>query len=426
MNTTLRADSVLRIRDYRLLWTGETIRTLGNSVTSVTLPLIAVTVLETGATAVGVLAAAVWLPWLLIGLPAGAWVDGMRRRPVMIACNLVSAALCVSVPLAAWLDALTFAHLLIVALTLGTSAVFFNTANHAYLPTVLPAGALLQGNATLQASESATRVAGPGLAGLLTQLLGAVAGLLLDALTFLLATLCLTSIRARERAPAPDATAERLGTRIREGLRFVLRDRHLRPMVVYGALVNLALMGYQAVHVVFLVLTVGVDPVTLGLLLTAGSVGGIIGAAFAGAVGRRFGTGRGMLLVQVVTGPFALLMPLTTEGAGLALYAVGAFGIGLGITACNVVLGSFRQAYCPPHLLGRVVATTMVLNHSTIPLGSLLGGFLGDAIGPRQALWVMTALLAPCWLVLALGPMRHARDLPTTPHPTPETHPSTT
>ncbi len=133
MNTTLRG-SVLRIRDYRLLWFGETARTLGNSVTSVTLPLIAVTVLDTGATAVGALAAVVWLPWLLIGLPVGAWVDRMRRRPVMIVCNTVSAVLCASVPLAAWLDALTFAQLLIVALALGTSAVFFNTANHAYLP----------------------------------------------------------------------------------------------------------------------------------------------------------------------------------------------------------------------------------------------------------------------------------------------------
>ncbi|MGY3685088.1 MFS transporter [Streptomyces sp. TE33382] len=413
MNTTLRG-SVLRQRDYRLLWFGETARTLGNSVTSVTLPLIAVTVLETGATAVGVLAAAVWL---LIGLPAGAWVDRMRRRPLMIVCNMVSAALCVSVPLAAWLDALTFAHLLIVALALGTSAVFFNTANHAYLPTVLAGEKLLEGNSKLQASESATNVAGPGLAGLITQFIGAVAGLLLDAATFLVSTLCLTSIRAKEQPPAPDAPAESLRTRIREGLRFVLRDRYLRPMVVYGAFVNLALMGYQAVQVVFLVRTVGVNSATVGLLLMSGSLGGIIGAVLAEAVGRRFGTGRGMLLMQLLTSPFALLMPLASEGAGLAFYAAGAFVVGVGVTACNVVLGSFRQTFCPPRLLGRVVATTMVLNHSTIPLGSLLGGLLGDALGPRTAMWIMTGLLAPCWLVLAFGPMRQQRDLPTSYRP---------
>ncbi|MFF7504921.1 MFS transporter [Streptomyces lavendulae] len=412
MNTTLRG-SVLRIRDYRLLWFGETARTLGNSVTSVTLPLIAVTVLDTGATAVGALAAVVWLPWMLIGLPVGAWVDRMRRRPVMIVCNTVSAVLCASVPLAAWLDALTFAQLLIVALALGTSAVFFNTANHAYLPTVLTEGDLLEGNSKLQASESATNVAGPGLAGLITQFIGAVAGLLLDAFTFLVSTLCLTSIRATEPPPAPDAPAESLRSRIGEGLRFVLRDRYLRPMVIYGALVNLALMGYQAVQVVFLVRTVGVNSATVGMLLTSGSIGGIVGAVVAEAVGRRFGTGRGMLLMQLLTCPFALLMPLATEGAGLVLYAGGAFVIGVGITSCNVVLGSFRQTYCPPGLLGRVVATTMVLNHSTIPLGSLLGGFIGDALGPRAAMWIMTGLLAPCWVILAFGPMRRQRDLPT-------------
>ncbi|MFJ2821863.1 MFS transporter [Streptomyces toxytricini] len=416
MNTTL-VGSVLRVRDYRLLWFGETARTLGNSVTSVTLPLIAVTVLDTGATAVGVLAAAVWLPWLLIGLPAGAWVDRMRRRPVMIVCNLVSAVLCASVPLAAWLDALAFTHLLIVALALGNSAVFFNTANHAYLPTVLAEKDLLEGNSKLQASESATNVAGPGLAGLITQFLGAVAGLLLDAVTFLVSTLCLTSIRAKERPPVPEAPAESLRSRIHEGLRFVLRDRYLRPMVIYGALVNLALMGYQAVQVVFLVRTVGVNPATVGLLLTSGSIGGIVGAVLAEAVGRRLGTGRGMLLMQLVTSPFALLMPLASDGAGLALYALGAFVIGVGITSCNVVLGSFRQTYCPPGLLGRVVATTMVLNHSTIPLGSLLGGFLGDVLGPRAAMWIMTGLLAPCWIVLVFGPMRRQRDLPSSHRP---------
>ncbi len=126
-------------------------------------------------------------------------------------------------------------------------------------------------------------------------------------------------------------------------------------------------MGYQAVQVVFLVRTVGVNSATVGMLLTSGSIGGIVGAVVAEAVGRRFGTGRGMLLMQLLTCPFALLMPLATEGAGLVLYAGGAFVIGVGITSCNVVLGSFRQTYCPPGLLGRVVATTMVLNHSTIP-----------------------------------------------------------
>ncbi|MBT2385347.1 MFS transporter [Streptomyces sp. ISL-11] len=412
-----RRFGVLRTRDFRLLWTGETASGLGSSITTVALPLIAVAVLHVGTFAVGLLAAAVWLPWLVIGLPAGAWVDRLRRRPVMIACNAVSAVMYASVPFAAWLDALTFAHLLVVALVCGVAAVFFNTAYHAYIPAVLDGPDLLEGNAKLQGGEAATRVLGRGAAGLIAQAFGAVSGLLIDAVTFVISTVCLVLIRAREPEPAAPAPTATLRQQIGEGLGFVTRDRYLRPMVTYGAVVNLALMGYQGVQIVFLVRTVGVTPATVGALIMAGSCGGILGALLAGPVGRRFGTARGMLVLQLLTGPFALLLPLTTPGAGLLFFALGAFTVGAGIVACNVVLGSFRQTYCPPHLLGRVVATTMVLNHSTIPLGSLLAGFLGEVIGLRPTMWVMTGLLAPCWLILALGPMRGRRDLPSAYEP---------
>ncbi|MGH3326648.1 MAG: MFS transporter [Streptomycetales bacterium] len=179
----------------------------------------------------------------------------------------------------------------------------------------------------------------------------------------------------------------------------------------------MALMGYEAVQVVFLVRTVGLNSAMVGLLLTSFSIGGIAGALVATRVSRRFGTGRGLLLVQAVTAPFALLMPMTTPGAGLLLFAVGALLVESGTSVANVVVGSFRQNYCPPHMLGRVVATAMVINHSTIPLGFLLGGVLGDAVGYRPTMWIMTGIVAPCWLLLALSPMRLERDLPETYEP---------
>ncbi|MFJ3440714.1 MFS transporter [Streptomyces sp. NPDC086081] len=397
---------------FRLLWVGETVSGLGNSVTVVALPLIAVVVLDAGSTAVGLLTAAVWLPWLLVGLPVGAWVDRVRKRPLMIVCDLVAAAALVSIPVAAWLDALTFAQLVVVALVCGTAAVCFNTAYHAFVPVVLDGRDLLEGNARLQGSEAATQVAGPGVAGLLAQAFGAVSALVVDAVTFLVSACCLQRIGVVE--PDGPAHAERPSLRgeMREGLRFVGRDPYLRPMVVWGAVINMALMGYQAVQVVFLVRTVGLSPGMVGLLLTGGSAGGIVGALVAARVGRRFGTARGLLLVQATTSPFVLLLPMTTAGPGLLLFALGAFLVGAGVTVANVVLGSFRQTYCPPHLLGRVVSTAMVINHSTIPLGSLLGGVLGDAVGHRPAMWIMTGVVAPSWLVLALGPMRRERDLP--------------
>ncbi|MET7685323.1 MFS transporter [Streptomyces sp. NPDC005423] len=410
---------VLTRPEFRLLWTGETVSGLGNSITVVALPLIAVEVLDAGSTAVGLLAAAVWLPWLLVGLPVGAWVDRMRKQPLMIACDLTAGTALVSIPLAAWLDALTFRHLVVVALICGTTAVCFNTAYHSYIRIVLDGRDLLEGNAKLQGSEAATQVAGPGVAGLLTQTLGAVTALVADAVTFLVSAVCLKRINVVEPNRATDEERVPLRRQISEGLRFVGRDRYLRSMATWGAVINMALMGYQAVQVTFLVRTVGLHPAMVGLLLTSGSTGGVVGALVATWVGRRFGTARGLLLVQVATAPFALLLPMTTAGPGLLLFAMGAFLVGIGISVANIVVGSFRQAYCPPHMLGRVVATAMMINHSTIPLGSLLGGVLGDAVGYRPAMWIMTGIVAPSWLVLAASPIRRERDLPHTHAPEP-------
>ncbi len=404
--------------DFRLLWVGETVSGLGNSITVVALPLIAVVALDAGSTAVGLLAGAVWLPWLLLGLPVGAWVDRLHKRPLMIACDLVAFVALASIPLAAWLDALTFQHLVVVALTCGTAAVCFNTAYHSYIRIVLDGRDLLEGNAKLQGSEAATQVAGPGVAGLLAQAFGAVTALVADAVTFLVSALCLKRISVVEPDHAlDDEERASLRRQIIEGLRFVGRDRYLRPMVTWGAVINMALMGYQAVQVVFLVRTVGLNPAMVGLLLTSGSTGGIVGALVATRVSRRFGTGRGLLLLQAATAPFALLLPMTTAGPGLLLFAMGAFLVGIGVSVANIVVGSFRQTYCPPHMLGRVVATAMMINHSTIPLGSLLGGVLGDAVGYRPAMWIMIGIVAPSWLILAMSPMRRERDLPQTYEP---------
>ncbi|MCX4403246.1 MFS transporter [Streptomyces sp. NBC_01764] len=405
---------VLAQRDFRLLWVGESVSGLGNSVTAVALPLIAVEVLDADSTAVGLLAAAVWLPWLLVGLPVGAWVDRIRKRPLMMACDLVAGAALLSIPSAVWLDALTLQHMVVVALICGAAAVCFDTAYHSYIRIVLDGRDLLEGNAKLQGSESAVRVAGPGAAGLLAQAFGAVTGLLADAVTFLISVVCLKRIEVVEPDRAPGEERAPLRRQIIEGLRFVGRDPYLRPMVTWGAAINMALMGYQAVQVVFLVRTVGLNPALVGMLLTSGSVGGIVGALMASRFSRRFGSARGLLLLQAVTAPFALLMPMTTAGPGLLLFAMGGFLVGIGISVANIVVGSFRQTYCPPHMLGRVVATAMMINHSTIPVGSLLGGVLGDTVGYRPAMWIMTGLVAPCWLILVMSPMRRERDLPGT------------
>ncbi|MCP2257531.1 putative arabinose efflux permease, MFS family [Streptoalloteichus tenebrarius] len=410
-----RVRSLLAHRDFRLLWIGETTSQLGSAITGVALPLVAVVTLDADTFSVALLGAAAWLPWLVVGLPAGAWVDRLRRRPVMLTANLASALLLASVPVAAWLGLLTLGHLLTVALASGAAAVFFFTAYHAYLPTLLTPTDLVRGNATLQGGEQAAQVTGRGLGGLLAQVFGATAGLLADAVTFVVSSACLVAIRAQEPPPPGPAQATGLARQVREGLRFVAADPYLRAFTAFGATANFALQGYQAVQVVFLVREVGVSPGVVGVLVACASVGGVLGATVAHRVSRRFGTARGLLLCQLGTAPFGLLMAFTGAGSGLVLFVVGAFLVATGIVATNVIVGGFRQGYCPPTLLGRVVATTMFLNHSTIPVGAVVAGALGSTLGLRPTMGVLTGLLALSGLFLLGSPLRGRRDLPTSP-----------
>jgi MFS family permease len=402
-------------RDFRLLWLGETTSRLGSSVSTIALPLVAVASLHAGTFAVAVLAAAAWLPWLLVGLPAGAWVDRLPRRPVLIGCDVVSLAAFGSVPVAAWAGALTLGHLLGVALVAGTASVFFQTAWQVYLAALVPAEQLPAANARLQGTESAAQVAGPGLGGLIAQLAGAVAGLLADAISFLASAVCLLAIRTREAAPIRRGQRRTLRAEIGEGLRFVAADPYLRVLTAYGAASNLALTGYQSILVVFLVREVGLAAGTVGALLAVMSLGGVLGATLAGPVARRFGTARGVLICNLGAAPCGLLIPLTGAGPRLAFLAAGGLLIGTGVVAGNVIKSSFRQAYCPRELLGRVTVSAQLLNYGTIPVGALLGGALGTSLGIRPTLWIMTGGVAAAGLILLIGPLRGRRDLPARP-----------
>ncbi|MFJ4188743.1 MFS transporter [Kitasatospora sp. NPDC089509] len=399
--------------DFRLLWAGQTVSRLGSSVTTVALPLVAVLTLDAGPLATGLLTGAVWLPWLLFGLPAGVWVGRAPRRAVMIGCNLGSAALFASVPLAGWFGVLTLAQLLAVAFLSGVSAVFFGAAEQAYLPELVAPEDLIEGNAKLEGSGSAAEVAGRGLAGLTVQLLGAATGLLIDAVSFLIAAGTLLRIRARPGPVAPARTG--LLREVREGLSFLLRDPYLRAFLGFGAAANFALMGYQAILVLFLVRAAGIAPGWVGALASAAAVGGVLGALAARPLCRRLGTARAVRIVLLTAVPLGLLMPLAGPGFGTALYVVGAVGVVAAVVLCNVVLGSFRQSYTPPELLTRVSAGSMFVVHATIPLGALAGGELGEAIGLRATMWVMTGLLVMTGTLPLFSPLRTLRELPTTP-----------
>ncbi|MCX4984003.1 MFS transporter [Streptomyces sp. NBC_00572] len=410
-----RRDGLLRQRDFRLLWAGETTSRFGSNITGVAMPLVAVVTLDASTFWVSALAAAAWLPWLLVGLPAGAWVDRLPRRPLMVACNLGSLVLLLSVPAAAWLDVLTMTQLVVVSVLTGLANVFFSIAYRVYVPFVVPREHLTEANAKLQGSESAAQLAGLGGGGVLAGAFGAVNGLLADAATFLVSTLCLLGIRAREPEPERPERPTALRKEVAEGLRHTVRDPYLRVLTTYGTVTNLLLTGYQAILTVFLVRELHVGEAAVGWLLAGGSVGGLLGAVVATPMARRFGTARGMLLCKFATAPFGLLIPLAEPGWRVVLLPVGGAVLALGVVSANVIQGAFRQQYCPPQLLGRITASVSVANFGAIPVGSLLGGVLGGLLGLRPALWLLTAGLAVSSALLLAGPLRSRRDLPTQP-----------
>ncbi|MFE2729185.1 MFS transporter [Kitasatospora sp. NPDC059327] len=412
-----RHEGLWRQRDFRLLWIGQGASKLGSAVTTVSLPLIAVLTLHTTAFGVGVLEAAVWLPWLIVGLPAGALVDRWAPRPVMVVCDLASLLLLGSVPAAAWFGMLTFPQLVVVALLAGAAGVFFSTAYQVLLPSLLAPADLPEGNARMQGTEAAAQVAGPGLGGLLAQLAGPVLGLLMDTLSFAVSALCLRRITTTDRRPPRDPAA---GTRslrgeISEGLGFLVRDPYLRSICGFSALTNLTGSVLQAVLVVFLLHDVGLSPGVVGGLLGTIGLGGVLGATVATRITRRFGTARGLLLCNLCTAPAALLVPLTGHGPRLVMLVAGGLLTTAGVIAFNVIFGSFRAAYVPSHLLGRVVAGGRFVNYSTIPVGALLGGSLGTLLGLRPTVWIAAAGTALSVAALLAGPVRHGRDLPTAP-----------
>ncbi|QGV82299.1 MFS transporter [Streptomyces ficellus] len=404
----------LRMRDFRMLLAGAAAGQLGAHITLVALPLVAVLELDATAFEVGLLTAAETAAFLVIGLPAGAWVDRMRKLPLMVRADLVRAVAMASVPAAAVAGVLTMAQLYVVALVTGVATVFFDVAHQSFLPQLLPRDHLVRGNGALETVRSSAQVTGPGIGGGLVQLLGAHLAVVADAIGYLLSALFLWGIRHREPRPVP-VPGSSLRADIGEGLRFVLRQPLLRVIAVATGLGNFFTAVLMATQTVYLVRVLDLAPGTVGLVLSAAAVGGLLGAVGAGALAARVGQGRIIWLSVLVTGPFALLWPLSEQVGGGALFALGSAVVFFGAVVYNVAQVSFRQGLCPPKLLGRMNATLRFLMWGTLPLGALAGGALADGFGARTALLCCAAGFLTVPLPLVLSPLRRTRDLPTGP-----------
>ena len=397
--------------DFRRLWIGETVSQFGTMVSQIALPLVAILIVHASTFEVGLLTSFETVAFLLVGLPAGAWVDRMRFRRVLILNDVLRAGALGSIPLAQLLGVLSIGQLYVVALVTGVSTVFFDVAYQSYLPALVDRTALVEGNAKLQASESVSQIAGPSVGGLLIQALTAPYAVLVDALSFLWSAAWVTAIKARPAKPQrkPDRN---LGREIGEGVRFVMGNRLLRSIAMCTSSANLfSGVGGAVIYVLFvrqLHLSAGV----IGLLTSVSAVGGLLGSLAAPRIAARLGQGPTIWMSIAVSIPLEFVAPFMHRDWTLGLYALAMVVYWSAVVVYNITQVSFRQGLCPPELLGRMNATMRFLVWGTMPLGGLLGGILGATLGVRGALLV--AAIGGCLSVLPVffSPLRHLRTLP--------------
>jgi MFS family permease len=406
--------SLWRNGDFLHLWSAQTISQFGSQITLLALPLAAILVLDASAFEVAALTAVEWTPWLLFSLPAGAWVDRLPRRRVLVVTDLGRAAALASIPVAYAFDALTLWQLFGVGFLTGILTVFFEVAYVAYLPSLVERRQLPDGNSKLEITRSGAQLGGPGLGGLLVQAFSAPVAILADAISFVGSALFLAGIRRPEEVH-PRAAGTRLLAEVNEGIRFVLGHPLMRPSMAFIATSNFFYNVIYGIFLVYAVRSLDLDAARIGLAFTLGNVGVLAGALLATRIGTLLGVGRTIVLSAFMIGWPLLLIPLPQGSYALPVFVAvfaltGFFGV-----IVNVVGVSLFQATTPNRLQGRATASRRLVNFGAVPLGSLAGGGLAATIGLRETLWVGAVGGTLAFLPVLFSPIRQLRDVPTQP-----------
>jgi MFS family permease len=374
---------------------------------------VAVLVLGADAAEMGTLTAAGLLPHLLFSLPAGVWLDRARnRRHLMIAADIGRAFLIASVPAAYLMGGLTIAQLYVVGFLSGSLAVIFDLSWSTLLVAVTRRDDYVEANALFSGSRSLAYVGGPPIAGLLVQVLSAPLALASDAISFLASAAFLARIRAAE--PPLEAVTESLRTRLAAGLSFTFRDPFIRPALLAVAWINLFNFAFAALFILYVTSHLGVSPGQLGAALGSGAVGGLIGALAAPAIGRRIGFGPAYALGCLLF-PLPLVLVPLVDGppfAVLAMLFATEFGAGLGVQILDINAGAIIIARVPDKIRASAGGAFRFINYGIRPVGAIMGGVLGAAIGVRETLLVVTIASVAGVLWLVGSPVLRLRNLP--------------
>jgi MFS family permease len=402
-----RGDSPLGShRGFRLLFAADAISRTGSQITLVALPLTAVLMLHASAQQVGLLVALGTSAFLIAGLPAGVWVDRLRRRPVMVTADLIRVLLLASVPVAAKFGVLSLTQLYVVALLTGFGNVFFDVAQQSYVSHLLGNDRLVAGFSKLEVVANGSMLAGPSAGGVLVQLASAPGAIAFDAVSYLASAGLLVSIRPREPDVHQPGERSRLRREITAGLRYVTGHPVLRLIALNGMIELLFGYALLTVQPLLLVRSLGLRPAIYGLVTAGAAIGGMVGSVFANRVIAKLGIARSLWLPLVVTYPLLLVMPLVGHGWQVVPYPLGYTVYMFGLAFQNVAQVSYRQAICPPGLRGRMNATMRFLMWGMMPLGGLLGGFMARAAGDRVTLWVCVIGIMASAIPMLAKPVR--------------------
>jgi MFS family permease len=401
----LREDS-----DFRRLWSGLSISQLGDQISLIALPLVAVLALNATPAQMGYLAAAGLAPNLIFALHAGALADRFgKRRKLMIAADLGRAALVGSIPTAYAVDRLSLGLLYVVAFLVGTLSVLFTVSYSTLFISVLPRERYVEGTSLVSGSRAMSFVVGPSIGGWLVQILSAPVALIADGLSFIGSALFLGSMSPKE----PPTSRRRRGE-VAAGARFIARSSIMRASLLATATVNYFNFVFWALLVLYATRELHVSPGTLGLVLGAASTGGVVGSIVAGRLGRRIGLGPAYIVGCALFTIPLLLVPLAGGPPPfvLGVLLVAEFASGLGVMLLDISVGSIFAGLIPDTLRARVSGAYMLVNYGVRPLGSLTGGALGAAIGLRPTLWIATAGAIAGVLWLLPSPVRQIRGVP--------------
>jgi predicted MFS family arabinose efflux permease len=400
--------------DFLKLWTGQAVSQIGSRITREGLPLTAVLILAASPFQMGVLSGASAGAVLVFGLFAGAWADRLRRRPLLIAADLLRAALLASVPMAAALHRLGMLHLYLVAAAGGLLTVLFDVAYQAYVPSLVERDNILEANTKLTLSESVAEVAGPGLTGVLVQLLTAPVAIAFDAASFVSSAVSLWLIRKPEPRPEPRPKPH-MGHEIAEGLRLCWSDPYLRALAGRTATGALFQGFVTSMYILFALRVLHLNAAILGFIIAVGGVSSLLGAALAERIRHRFGFGATFIGSALLAGAASLIPPLAHGSVAVcsAFLAVAQFG-DFAWPIYSIHETTLRQIVTPPALLGRVNSAMHLMFRGVLPAGALAGGALAMIVGIRATMFLGGAgfLLSTFWLICS--PVRSLRKLPST------------